>query len=424
MNTPLFRPEALAQRHQVWLGTIRLSQPVGLRWLTAGVLVIVLALLAFLFWGQASRTQRLSGVLVPDRGLIQLLPGAPGTVLHAQVKEGQRVRTGESLFILQQDGTRLTPDAQTSLRHTFDSRERSLDEAVAQAHSLQAQRGKALKTRLDAARRELIALDAQVHWQRQRLALAEQAVARLESLRDQQFISPAQLQTRQEDMMGLRADLVALARQRQNLLREISTLAAEAQELPLHTAQRVGELERARAEVAETAARADEQNAQRELPVRSPADAVVTAVHVAPGQAVAADLPLATLIPADARLQAQLYAPSRALGLIQSGQPVLLRVQAFPYQKFGLRRGQVLHIAQAPVRPTDLAGLPLAGLNQAGTEPLYRVTVALDEQTVPVNGQARPLLAGMQLEADVVLERRRLIEWLIEPLQGWLRSLA
>jgi membrane fusion protein len=51
-------------------------------------------------------------------------------------------------------------------------------------------------------------------------------------------------------------------------------------------------------------------------------------------------------------------------------------------------------------------------------EPLYRITVALDRQSVAAYGQAQALSPGMQLEADVLLDRRRLIEWLFEPVLG------
>jgi membrane fusion protein len=42
--------------------------------------------------------------------------------------------------------------------------------------------------------------------------------------------------------------------------------------------------------------------------------------------------------------------------------------------------------------------------------------VVLERQSVQAYGQAQPLAAGMQLEADVLLDRRRLIEWIFEPL--------
>ena len=95
-----------------------------------------------------------------------------------------------------------------------------------------------------------------------------------------------------------------------------------------------------------------------------------------------------------------------------------LRYQAFPYQKFGHHAGQVLQVSRTPLQATELAGLPLpeAMKGAASAEPLYRITVALDAQAVKAYGQPQPLAAGMQLEADVLLDRRRLIEWIFEPL--------
>jgi membrane fusion protein len=57
----------------------------------------------------------------------------------------------------------------------------------------------------------------------------------------------------------------------------------------------------------------------------------------------------------------------------------------------------------------------LIGNAQAG-EPYYRVVVALDLQSVMAYGKAEPLKPGMLLEADILGERRRLIEWVFEPL--------
>jgi membrane fusion protein len=49
---------------------------------------------------------------------------------------------------------------------------------------------------------------------------------------------------------------------------------------------------------------------------------------------------------------------------------------------------------------------------------LYRITVALDQQSVQAYGQPQALSPGMAVDADVLLDRRRLIEWLFEPVLG------
>ena len=62
------------------------------------------------------------------------------------------------------------------------------------------------------------------------------------------------------------------------------------------------------------------------------------------------------------------------------------------------------------------AGSTTSAAAGASAEPVYRITVSLASQSVAANGAAVPLQPGMTLEADVALERRRLFEWILDPL--------
>ena len=96
-----------------------------------------------------------------------------------------------------------------------------------------------------------------------------------------------------------------------------------------------------------------------------------------------------------------------------SGDEVLLRYQAFPYQKFGHHPGKIARISRSALGPADL-GAPTG--NPRSGEPLYRVTVALTRQDVLAYGQPEPLKPGMLLDAEILSERRSLVEWIFEPL--------
>ena len=63
--------------------------------------------------------------------------------------------------------------------------------------------------------------------------------------------------------------------------------------------------------------------------------------------------------------------------------------------------------------PAQLAGL--TGVVGTG-EPVYRLVVRPAKQTVTVYGRPVTLQPGMQLDADVLIERRRLIEWVLDPV--------
>jgi membrane fusion protein len=83
---------------------------------------------------------------------------------------------------------------------------------------------------------------------------------------------------------------------------------------------------------------------------------------------------------------------------------VNLRYDAFPYQKFGAQRARLVEIAESAV--------PV----QAGAPPLFRALAALERQDVLAFGTPQTLRPGMALSADIVVDERSLLEWLLEPL--------
>jgi membrane fusion protein len=259
-------------------------------------------------------------------------------------------------------------------------------------------------------------MDAEAEVVRQQLNLKQQDLAQYEALmKGENFVSPAHLRTKKAEVLEVSARLQALSLKRAMHAREMGALVAKRRQEPLQSQVAGGEIERELASLEEASA---ENEAKRTVVIRAPEDGVVTAVLAGKGHSVSPGSALASLLPADARLQAQLFAPSSAVGFVRPQQQVQLRYQAFPYQKFGHHAGQVLQVSRTPLQATELAGLPLpeAMKGAASAEPLYRITVTLDRQAVQAYGQPQPLAAGMQLEADVLIETRRLIEWVLDPL--------
>ena len=411
----LFRPEANEGQRQTWLGSVQLIRPVSLALLTSFVLLVAACVAAFLVLGEYTRKARITGFLVPDRGVIRLMAPQPATVVKSHVSEGRVVRQGDVLFVLAIDQATLNTDNQAAVKRSLAARERSLQGAAAQQNQLERARAAALDRQVEDMRRELGQMVAEAEFQGQRLQLAQQAQARLESLRGDNFVSAAQVQTKSEEVLGLKAQMQGLERQRSTHLREIGSLQAQRRELPLRGQAQQGEIDRDLAALAQQAA---ENEAPRQIIVRAPQDGVISAVLAEPGHSVTPASALASLLPADARLQAHLFAPSSAVGFLRPDQVVQLRYQAFPHQKFGHHGGHVVQVSRAPLQAAELASLPLAGHGGSATQPLYRITVVLDQQSVAAYGQAQPLSPGMELEADVLLDRRRLIEWIFEPVLG------
>ena len=119
-----------------------------------------------------------------------------------------------------------------------------------------------------------------------------------------------------------------------------------------------------------------------------------------------------TLNPAGSALVAQLLVPVHAAGFLRRGLELAMRYDAFPHQKYGLQEGRILQVADSATLPTDYVQLPIAI-----TSPIFRVTAQLRRATLKAGGEEITLRSGMTFSADVILERRSLLQWLLDPLQ-------
>jgi membrane fusion protein len=83
-----------------------------------------------------------------------------------------------------------------------------------------------------------------------------------------------------------------------------------------------------------------------------------------------------------------------------------------------VQRGRVVEVSKGALTQHELTEL-LGG--DPPKEPMYRVVVALDAQEVIAYGKPTALKPGMALDADMLLDRRRIIEWALEPIYGMRR---
>ena len=150
--------------------------------------------------------------------------------------------------------------------------------------------------------------------------------------------------------------------------------------------------------------------ARRETVIRAPMAGVVTNLAVNRGQSIAADGALATVLPKGSGLHAELLVPTRAIGFVTKGAEVVIRYDAFPYERFGQYKGKITDIGRNVWTQGERIG-PMAA-----REPVYRVDVELERQNVAALGQEFQLRPGMLVNADLLLERRTILEWMFEPV--------
>jgi membrane fusion protein len=409
----LFRPEVLRERQAQWLGTVLLA-PRPLHWSFGALALLTIAVvLAALFGASYTKRARVSGWLVPQQGLLRVVAPRAGVTTTLLVREGAQVAQGQPLAELSaEEYSAALGDTQARAASALDTQRSSLEAERARFAELLLQQRAALARRVTALAGEGDSLRQEIAVQQGRLALARQWEARIRELQGRGYVSEQQVRTASEAALDQAAKLRALERSALALERERASAASELEQLPLKSAAQEALIARS---LAATGRELAEVEARRALVIRAPQAGVVTALHAAAGDAVTPAAPLLSILPQGAVLEAHLYAPSRAVGFVQAGQAVLLRYRAYPYQKFGHARGVIRSVSRSAITPQELPPVFAAG-SATPAEPLYRITVGLERQAIDVAGRAYPLQAGMQLDADVLLERRRLAEWLLDPL--------
>jgi membrane fusion protein len=410
---PLFRREALEALAPPQYGQIVLLPGASSRWLALAALCVVLALAALIGWGSYTRRSTVSGQLYPDEGLIRVTAAQPGVVVEQKVRDGQAVRRGDVLFVL--SGDRVGPDAQDYQRgiaSQIEARQRSLEDELRRLAGSERLEAEQLRRRITALQAERVQVTRQAGLQGERIAGAEDAVRRYQGLAEQGYVSRDELLTREAELGDLRGRLEGHRRDALAIDGELAVSQRDLDSLRLRYDTQRAELERA---VMLTRQEFTEIEARRRVVVTAPADGQITLVQAEVGQSVdPAARPLAHLVPAAATLVARLYAPSRAAGFVKPGATVLLRYDAFPYQKFGQQVGRVESVSAAAAVAADLRGYTAAPETTA--EPMFAITVKLPEQTIGAIGQRMPLQTGMRVDADLLHETRRLYEWILEPL--------
>ena len=415
-KSPLFRPEALEARQTGLLGEVVLIRPVSFTVFTTFAVVVTLVIIAFFIWGSYTKRSTVSGQLVPDTGLIKLYARQPGIVLQNRVVEGQAVKSGDVLFVLSSDIQSSTQgDTQALISQQVESRAVSLQGELAKTRLAQRDQRDALLKKITGLQTELQKVDDQIDSQKDRVSLSQKTVARYQDLLSRDYISQEDLQTKQADMLDQRSRLESLERDRistdNGLTDQKNSLAGLAIKDQNDLAQIARSLTSTRQELTES-------EAKRSLVVTAPESGTITAILVDVGQAVDTNKSLVSIVPIGARLQADLYAPSSAVGFIKTGYKVMLRYQAYPYQKFGQSQGIVASVAKTTLPASELSelGHVTTGATGNDNQPIYRITVNLAKQTVEAYGQPQQLQAGMLLDADILQDTRHLYEWVLEPL--------
>lgn len=404
----LFREEARPQSASRLPGQIVLGTPLSFQFWVATTVLIVASAVIYLCSVQFSRREKLDGLLIPKGGVIRVVARQAGVVDTVDVTEGQAVRAGQILATIQSGPLITSGDA-------FQAEVKALElQSGAATAKLEAarRRDRSQLSALEESRRflerELSETARLLALQEERLRLARMEVDRGRSVAARGYMTAREMERRQTAALAEEQGVSQTNRSLISLRREIADVDAQIRALPGTMATVEAEAAEARAQLQRTRIQSEASNVNQ---VVARVDGRLTAMAMTSGEPVQAGSVLAWIVPEGSLLEAELYAPSRAIGFLKPGQEVRLMYEPFPFQKFGVARGVITSISHLAVPVQDLG--MAASQSQ---EPVFRVRVRLPQQSVSAYGRLESLQPGTRLSAEVVVDRRSLFEWLLDPV--------
>lgn len=416
VESQLFRGEVSEHRKARLHGEVVLSQPLSTR-LMAGALFATIAIAGtWVSLGTYARIETVPGILITNIPSAKVVATQPGVVTELRATEGQLVKAGDRLAVINLDRRAAAGETVAS---------RGLDALEARRRLTQSQVG--LSSRRTAAETgrlatAITAAEDQAASLREQIALQEQVVASNQNLYDQiakvverGFVSKVEFERRQQTLINSQQQLAGLRQQLSARMADAAQARAQIASLSAESAQGVSEIQSNLQAMAQQQAQLE---GEQGYIVTAPISGRVTALQTAMGRTANPSVPLMVIVPDKSQLKAELYAPTRAIGFVKPGQETRILYDAFPYQRFGSFGGKVQSVSRIVIDPRE-SEVPLK-LEEA----VYRVTVALDGQAVPAYGDKVPLQPGMTLQANIVLERRSFLSWLLQPLNAVLKRTA
>lgn len=374
--------------------------------------VLAVAVLAMAFMHSPS-VQIAQGELQPVAGGLDIRAPRAGRIGEALKSAGEPVQADTVLFTIDTDQT--TDQGRTLGKEEFDhalNTRASLGEELRQRRELATLEAADLAERLRAGQDDLARIRRELVLQNERTRLSTESADAGRALHARGLFSSLSLRQREEVVLQMRQAEVQLEGRIATTQAAQRGLEAQLRRIGPETATTILELERLQAEQDNHIVQL--QAAAKTL-INAPKAGLLATIRVRPGQVVEAGELLATILPSDQTLQAEIWIPSKAIGRIKPGDKVRIMYDAFPYERYGLQQAIVTSLSRTPLPPE----VSPAGI--ATGEPMYKVLAQLPQQAIASDGELIPLQPGLRLEANFVLEQRSVLTWLFEPLVGALK---
>jgi membrane fusion protein len=404
----LFRQSAVEAALGTQIGEAFAAHWRGVKVFTVFAFTLTAALFLFIGTIEYSPSHRVPCYTDAQNGLARLNAPADGQIIDLPISEGTRVKKGDLLATLSTDKLREGGDSQHSalgarLQAERDMIEREIDAARKEAaanHEMIVRRIAGLRLEQDSARADSQSAE-------QLLGSLRAQLDQFTSLVTQGYVSKLQLAQKRDEVTLQESRVAASRATLRRIERDIATSEAEQNVVDAKLNGLIENRRRAAGELERLLVQSDVDSQQV---IRAPMDGIVSTALIVKGQSVEQGQALFSVAAANAPLIIRLLVPARAAAAVKPGLDIRFVLRAYPREKFGDFAARVLNVSATPALPGDVTQvLPVS-------EAAFVAVASLPRGLRGPDGRALWLQPGMIGDALVPIERRTILEWLLDPI--------
>jgi membrane fusion protein len=404
----IFRKEAISHKTSLTNYKTQFNQSNDIKIYGAILFVLLLALFASLYALDYTKKERVRGVLLPSKGMISIIANTDSYLSKINIKSGDRVTEGQILGTLKNPKIlTLGGDLGQSRLESIDLKIGFLEEELNNVITIQEKDRSVNLIRQASLSNEIASLESRKVIAKETLDIHKEELDRTSSISDEGYISTAGLNRAKVEYYSDKTALVVLDGDIEKFKSNISELK---ESLQLKDAEHEIKISGIKSESESLKNSKKEIQIENEYSIVASVNGKVSSVNFMEGESVRKNEMLLTIIPDGSELLVKLYLPSSSAGLVQLGQVIRVRFSALPHQRFGLASGVINHIDSSLSSQDN-------GLGSDGSLSYYKALASIDRSSFSLNGNEIFLKPGMNLEADILIEKRSILEWVLSPLK-------
>ncbi|WP_440905886.1 HlyD family secretion protein [Catenovulum sp. SX2] len=406
----LFRSEAVEHQLDRLHGNVIVTPSIKTSLTITCILIWFVIVVAWLFTASYARKETVTGWLEPSNGVIRIYPErASGKISNIFVSEGQKVEKGDPLILLRTDtGLSSGSTLERELVTSYQRQKGYVEIRRTQIQNIFESELRGAEQQLKLAIATIEQIDKQMAIAQEKFALIERREKKYQEMLEANYVSVEQLENLNEQRLLAQSEIQGLVSSKLNQQSTISELKKRIEVLPQ---QHKNDIQMLNSSLADIELQMAQVNGSNEQMLFAPISGIATNIQAHIGDITQPSTSLLSLVPEGESLRVKLVMPVRTVGFVDKEQQIKIRYDAFPYQKFGVYQGRVKSVSQSVLLPNEIKDQPINV-----REPVYIVDAELDSSEIIAYNKKFDLKAGMTLSADIQLDERNIIEWLMEPI--------